>query len=228
MALEVKLSVENPAKIVSPNAVNAAIDTANVELSGQVDAEQIADGAVSEAKLADGAVTADKLADGAVEAAKLAAGLMGVRVAEVKQAAFTGTQKITGGGYRGVTGLSVTVTAEPNDRVLLLAFVVISFGDFGLGIFRGTQMVLTPVGAGSKVKAMTASGGTTPSYFSALTIPMVVLDAPGGGAHTYTVKAYTVQTDAWINRSRDEKDNADYIRGVSTLVAVRFGAEVAG
>lgn len=229
MALEVQLEVTNPAKIVSPVAVNAAVETAKATVSGAVTADQIADGAVGAGKIADGAVGTGKIADGAVTAAKIAAGLVGVRVAGAAMGAATGVQQL-GVSFGGVSGLAVAVQMNAGDRALLIASVTVSGGDVGLRLTRNGAAVMEPAAFyGYQKKVMSASAGTS-SGFSLHTVPLVALDGPVGasGSYTYAVQALGLNGE-WINRSKnDNSASASHMRSVSTLIVVRLGPEAAG
>ena len=225
MAMTVKVALTNPAKIVTPNAVNAAVETAEASLEGEVETAQIADAAVTAAKLADDAVETAKIKDGAVTAEKLAEGLGGVQILGVSLASFAGTQALTA-SWANVSGLSAAVTVAAGERVLLFASVMMSGRASGLRLARNSTALAAPTGIGLKTAVMSATGYST-TAFAAATLPVAWIDAPAAGSYMYTVQAVGKGAAVgYINRSDYESDDSAYLRGVSTLVCVKLGPEV--
>lgn len=229
MPAVIKMSVKHPATRVTRGSVNAAVETSEGHIEGEIPAENIAAGAVTSQKLADASVASGKLADASVTTPKLAdaavtvAKLAGVLVRGVVSAVKTDAQAVSPTAWAAVSGLSVSVTTQTGDRVLVIASLSVSGIVLALRLTRGGSPVAAPTGYGLKTPAMAAAEDCNHGSQT-----LVFLDTPGAGTYTYAVEmASPGSYDVYVNRGRMESDSAIHVRAVSTLTAVRFGPEAA-
>lgn len=219
----VRMTVKQPAKLISANRVNGAIETAEGRIDGEIPAENIAGGAVTEAKIGAGAVTVDKLADGAVSAAKLAAGAVtaaklmagAAMLKAVHQALKTATQAVTAARtWTAVTDLTLTVTTATAEKVLLVASLAVAGSGVSARIIRDGNPVTQGDAAATRTRTM--SGGGTGTAI------LLYCDAPGAGTHTYAVEVVNMESSGtvYVNRGESDADSPNSPRSVSVLLAI--------
>lgn len=209
----VRMTVKQPAKLISANRVNGAIETAEGRIDGEIPAENIAGGAVTEAKIGAGAVTVDKLAAGAVTAAKLMAGAAMLKA--VHQALKTATQAVTAARtWTAVTDLTLTVTTATAEKVLLVASLAVAGSGVSARIIRDGNPVTQGDAAATRTRTM--SGGGTGTAI------LLYCDAPGAGTHTYAVEVVNMESSGtvYVNRGESDADSPNSPRSVSVLLAI--------
>lgn len=152
------------------------------------------------------------------------------RVLQVVSTIKTDTFSTASATWVDVTGLSVTITPSSSaSKVLVIASV-------GVGAQAATMIKLTGGNTASYVgdTAGSRERGVAYQHISTgygvthgpATYSMIYLDSPATtSATTYKVQAqaYTGYT-AYINRSHNDGDNGDNLRGASTITVMEISA----
>jgi hypothetical protein len=211
-------------------AFNLAQLANNLNTSGQLDATDGLNGLVANANLASsGTASSTTYLRGDRTWASI--GNVG-KVLQAVQVTKTDTQGINVGGWTAITGLSLNITPSgTGSRILILGQVQVGGSeiisqDSGLGIYRGSTLVLQGDGSGSRTRA-TVGGGTRSRYeISSNTI--MYIDSPSTTSSTnYNIQIFRVPSPdgtVYINREWDDGDSTGSFRTTSSLIAIEIGA----
>ena len=156
-------------------------------------------------------------------------------VIQVKSASKTDTSiKGTVQSY-DIPGLSVSITPTSASSKIFIIFNLNlqSSGSFGgdiVRLIRDTTNICIADAAGSRIRGSNAvvrhEVGDNYDYAGESTVN-TFLDSPGDtNAHTYKLNLYddSANNTVWINRDRDDSDNAGYRRTVSTITVMEIAA----
>ena len=182
--------------VATVNIQASAVTTAKIA-DTNVTAAKLATDAVETAKIKDANVTTAKLADSSVTAAKIAAGAVVQFAKDEDASALWTTATFAFGGAvplvsEGLEVLSVPITLSGATNTVL-AKVSANVGSSGannvaLALFRGSTCI--------------QSGYVTPSNADfAHMLSFEILDTPGAGTHTYSVRLGGSAGSSYINRN---------------------------
>jgi len=162
----------------------------------------------------------------AIDAGLDAAGPAGIGsnvVQTVKTDAFTSTSAT----FVTVTGLTATITpSSATAKVLIIAQIAYGLGPATNAYARfkvtrgGTDIYLGDAASG---RDRAVFGGLTPSNTDGLMLSdsIVYLDAPSVATPvTYQVEARTPNAKISVNRSEDDFNNANWVRGASSITVI--------
>ena len=149
-------------------------------------------------------------------------------VKQVVSTAKLDTTTVTGTSAANISGLTVDITpASSTNKVLVIAQVVTSFANQEAFLRLGGGNATTYIGAtaGSRVRGVTqpAEGA---AGARATTQTLIYLDSPATtSAVTYAVQGWVVSGGSlYINRSVTDTDNANFLRGASSITAIEVVA----
>lgn len=145
-------------------------------------------------------------------------------VKQVVSTAKLDTTTITATTATAITGLSVTITpSSASSKILLLAQVTNSFANQEAFLRFGGGLASTYIGAaaGSRVRGVTQPAENAAGA-RAITQTLMYLDSPATtSAITYNVAGWVVSGGSlYINRSVTDTDNANFLRGASSITAI--------
>jgi hypothetical protein len=165
---------DDPAQVASGTDVQTKFDEVATVVNGNIDTDNLADGAVSTAKIEASAITAALILDGAVGSDELAAGA--VIAAKLGAGACTSTVL----GSQAVTEAKMEYTvASSGLKVLRTGPTTTNYGTEGLAIIRCQTAVAASL-TGINHITVTFAGGGTPVT--------TLLD----GAHTFSAAPHCV------------------------------------
>lgn len=149
-------------------------------------------------------------------------------VKQVVSTAKLDTTTVTGTSAADITGLTVAITpASASNKVLVIAQITASFAtqEAFLRLSGGNATTYIGATAGSRTRGVTqpaenAGGGR------ATTQTLIYLDSPATtSAVTYAVQGWVVSGGSlYINRSVTDTDNANFLRGASSITAIEVVA----
>ncbi len=148
-------------------------------------------------------------------------------VVQVKSTAKTDTFTTTSTTFVDVTGLTVAITpTSASNKVLVIAQIAhglantTGFGEFKLN--GGNTSAYVGNTAGSRVRAVFGGYWNTNNENAILSSSIVYLDSPATtSATTYAVQARIGTSGAArVNVSLTDSDNADVVRGASSITAI--------
>ena len=158
-------------------------------------------------------------------------------ILQVVSATKTDTFSTSSGSFVDVTGLNVSITPSlTTSKIMILAQVSAGAanadnnGGYSLRLSGGNAETFVGDAAGSRIRGVMGrlGNGGTPSYGPGNTNDLhtiVFLDSPASvAAVTYKVQFLSTSGTAYINRSGQDLDTADFNRGVSSITLM----EVAG
>ena len=146
------------------------------------------------------------------------AGVTSNRVLQVVSTTKTDTFSIAGTTWVDVTGLSVNITPlSSSSKILIMADVSVGTEGFAayIKLKRDSTDIYIPDAAGSRPR-ISGRGGHSPGsgdFYSLNKVPIMYLDTPSTTNQiTYKIqlRTYTSTVTGYINRSHQDRDNANY------------------
>jgi len=153
-------------------------------------------------------------------------------VLQVVQGIKTDTFSTSNTSYTA-TGLSVAITpSSTSSKVLVIisAQIGISANGYGsLQLFRGGSVISASTGDASGLKLRSSSGNTiySNSTVSLHSMTIMYLDSPSSiSSLTYElyIRKGEEPSTLFLNRSGGESDNANHVRGASTITLMEIAA----
>jgi len=131
------------------------------------------------------------------------------------------------------TGLSVAITpSSTSSKVLVIISAQIGISTNGYGslqLFRGGSVISASTGDASGLKLRSSSGNTiySNSTVSLHSMTIMYLDSPSSiSSLTYElyIRKGEEPSTLFLNRSGGESDNANHVRGASTITLMEIAA----
>jgi len=146
----------------------------------------------------------------------------------------TDTFTTSASSYTSVTGLSASITPTSASSKVLVLYRVMASAEDGqanersfVTVFRGATNLVDAASPSNRTPALTSveMKGITGGTRIAFTYGGVFLDSPATtSSTTYEVQVFTDGNGIHINRSRNDTDDAEHIRGTSEIVLIEVAA----